>query len=77
MRTLERVRRMGRVGIFLPIKHSARYFPGRAAGITLTADKQARRAVHQNCSCCLLISGMQSNELCQPLGRNTTPCALN
>jgi hypothetical protein len=35
-RTLERV---GQVGIFLLIKHSACYFAGRAAGIQLTADR--------------------------------------
>jgi hypothetical protein len=36
-RTLERVGRIGRVRIFLLIKHSAWYFPGRVAGIQLTA----------------------------------------
>jgi hypothetical protein len=37
--TLERVGRIGRVGIFLLIKHRAWYFPGRAAGIQLTAGR--------------------------------------
>jgi hypothetical protein len=37
-RILGRVGRMGRVGIFVLVKHSARYFRGRAAGIRLTAS---------------------------------------